>query len=155
MRVPTGISMNSWGDYHARFKGGLLIFHRLNIYLIDSEDAERELLSLGYSQSTFSKTHGEFESHLACGQYAFTTTFDDHDEAEVEVIEIQHAPIRSLVQMGSTGLSFMANNTDQEMKLFVSGNFGISTCLVHSVCMFEGYSFKQENLDGFHIEPEE
>lgn len=141
--------MASWDAYYTRFKNELLLFHRLNIYLLDREEVLRELSDLGYKESSFSNTDKEFESYLDCGRFTFTSTFEGEEENEsmIDVIEVQHSPIESMVSPGDTGLSFMIDHPEEEVRSFISRNFGFSQGWVHSVCMFEGYHFNQELKD--------
>ena len=132
--------MNIWDSYYASFEGSLLLRHRLNVYLKDTEESIHQLSRLGYVESTYAEDNTVFAQYLDYGRYCFTTTFEGEDDAEEEVpvIEIQHQPPRKHISLLSTGLCFMESALDIEIKEFVAENFGFSVDVVHSVCMFEG-----------------
>jgi hypothetical protein len=138
--------MKSWDAYYEGFKGKLALNHRLNIYLKESDQVIKEIERLGYGLSTYEENNPSFELYLPCGTYCFTTTFecDDEEEIEVDVIEIQHTPVLGSLALTPVGLVFMEETCDEEISELAAEWFGLSASSIHSICMFEGYRFTDD-----------
>lgn len=138
--------MNSWDNYYKEFGNEFNENHRLNIYLYENKNTVEELERLGYKQAFFTKDNKYFEDFLDCGEFALTTSFEgEDDEIEINVIEIQHPPAKKFTTRSETGLQFIWDSMDEQVKTFTSKWFGFNINSVHSICMFEGYDFLSDS----------